>query len=345
MKRLLLAIGVLTGLVVLVSFFSAGALIIEAQDECVTRSDEYTIGFANLTREIVFTQLVEEGIVAKAAEYDNVELVVVDNQLSGAQALLNVDILLAQNVDGVIEFQTEAPVANLLMREFENEGIPVITIDIGAPGAYFFGVDNYNAGALAGQALGTWANENWDGSADYILVLELPQSGVVPSQRMVGQVEALQETLVQSVVDDNVIYLDSQNTKERAFELVTAQLVGIPEGSRVLALNINDQTADGVISAFEAAGRESEVKVVGQGADPDSQRLMLLEDSRMLGSTAYFPEAYGDQLIPMMLDLLECRDVPPVVTVDHVFISAANVCEYYAEAWPDICAAQLTQVR
>ena len=64
---------------------------------------------------------------------------------------------------------------------------------------------------------------------------------------------------------------------------------------------------------------------------------MVKENSRYLGATAYFPELYGFKIIPAMLDLLECRAVPPSVYVDHVFISAENVCEYYPENWPDFC--------
>jgi ribose transport system substrate-binding protein len=102
-------------------------------------------------------------------------------------------------------------------------------------------------------------------------------------------------------------------------------------------MTINDGTGLGVLAAFEAAGRENDVMVIGQNADPSGQEAMIQDNSRYLGATAYFPENYGDYIIPAMIDILECRPVPPSIYVDHSFISAANVCEFYPESWPDFC--------
>jgi hypothetical protein len=64
---------------------------------------------------------------------------------------------------------------------------------------------------------------------------------------------------------------------------------------------------------------------------------MLAENSRYLGATGYFPELYGFQIVPAMIDLLECRAVPPAIYVNHIFINGENICELYAEDWPDFC--------
>ncbi len=317
---------------------TASVGVAHAQDaECATAADSYTIGFANLTEDIVFTQLVRESIEEAAAEAGNIELILADNQLDGATALANAENFLTQGVDGVIEFQTDEAFGNVIMSRFRAEGVPVIAIDIPMPGATFFGADNYFAGELAGTALAEWANENWDGAVDYLLVLELPQSGPIPAARMQGQVDGVQNNLETPVVEENVIFLDSKNTQEESFEVTTDTLANIPEGSNVLAVTINDGSALGVIAAFETADREEELMVVGQGADPSGQEAMIAENSRYLGATGYFPETYGDTLIPTMISLLECEPVDPAVYQEHVFITADNVCEFYAEEWPDFC--------
>ncbi|MEQ8671586.1 MAG: sugar ABC transporter substrate-binding protein [Aggregatilineales bacterium] len=322
-------------------FLFASATVTYAQDdECPTAQDSYVIGFANLTEDIIFTQLVGESIASAAEEAGNIELITADNRLDGATALANAENFLTQGVDGVIEFQTDAAFGNVIMSRFRSADVPVIAIDIPMPGATFFGADNYFAGELAGIAGAEWAIENWDGQVDYILVLELPQSGPIPEARMQGQVAGIQETLENPVPEENIFYLDSKNTQEDSFEVTTDTLANIPEGSNVIAVNINDGTSLGVIAAFETAGREDEVIVVGQGADPSGQEEMIQEGSRYLGATGYFPETYGDILIPTMLDLLECRPVAPSVYQEHVFITADNVCEYYAEDWPEFCATE-----
>lgn len=310
-----------------------------AQDNatCATAQDSYTIGFANLTEDIVFTQLVRDGILSAAEEAGNVEVVLADNRLDGATALANADNFIAQGVDGVIEFQTDEAFGNVIMSRFRREGIPVIAIDIPMPGATFFGADNYNAGRLAGEALSAWVNENWDGDVDALLVLELPQSGPIPAARMQGQIEGLQDNLTVPVAEDMIFLLDSKNTQEESFQVVSDILPTIPDAEHIVAVTINDGTALGVIAAAEAAGRADQIMVVGQGADPSGQEAMLAENSRYLGATGYFAENYGSYLIPAMLDLLECRPVPPAIYVDHVFINKDNLCEYYGESWPDAC--------
>lgn len=306
-------------------------------EDCPTAKDQYTIGFANLTEDIVFTQLVREGIERAAEEQGNIELVFADNRLDGATALANAENFITQGVDGVIEFQTDEAFGNVIMNRFRQENIPVIAIDIPMPGATFFGADNYRAGRLAGEAAAQYANENWDGDVDAILVLELPQSGPIPAARMQGMLDAVQENIPEAVPDDMVFRLDSQNTQEEAFNVTSDTLPAIPDADHIIAVTINDGTALGVIAAAEGAGRADDIIVVGQGADPSGQEEMLKEDSRYLGATAYFPENYGDKIIPAMVDLLECRPVEPAIYVDHVFINADNLCEYYAEDWPDYC--------
>jgi ribose transport system substrate-binding protein len=182
-----------------------------------------------------------------------------------------------------------------------------------------------------------WVNENWEGQADAILVLELPQSGPVPAARMQGMLDKLQEELAEPVPEDQVYRLDSKNTQEESFQVTSDILPSIPDAEHIVAISINDGTGLGVIAAAEAAGRAEEIIVVGQNADPSGQEEMIKEGSRYLGATAYFPENYGFKIIPALIDVLECRPVPPSIYVDHVFISADNVCEYYPENWPEFC--------
>lgn len=323
----------------IVSILPLGVGIVAAQDgECATAQDSYTIGFANLTEDIVFTQLVREGILAAAEELGNVEIVLADNKLDGATALANTENFITQEVDAIIHFQTDEAFGNVIMARARAADVPVYAIDIPMPGATFFGADNYFAGQLAGEALAAWVNENWDGSADALLILGLPQSGPIVAARMQGMREAFQENVENPVADDMIFDLDSKNTQEEAFRVVSDTLPAIGEDAKIVAITINDGTGLGTIAAAEAAGRGENLIVVGQNADPSGQEEMIKEDSRYLGATAYFPENYGAQLLPQVIAGLECEPVPPSIFVEHVFINAANLCEYYPDSWTDFCA-------
>ena len=306
-----------------------------APSTCATIKDHYKIGFANLTEDIVFAQLVEQGMKEAAKTSGKVDLVIADNKLDGATALANANNFLTQSVDGVVEFQTDEKFGNVIMDKFRAKNIPVIAIDIPMPGATFFGADNYKAGLLAGEAAAKYANDNWGGQVDAVMLLELPQSGPVPAARMQGMLEGLQNNLKTPVADKMVFHLDSKNTQDESFKVVGDTLPKIPNAKHIVGMSINDGSGLGVIAAIEAAGRKGQDIVVGQGADPSGQAEMMKPGSIYLGATGYFPEKYGYKIIPAILDALNCKPLPPSIYVDHVFISKDNLCSLYPDT--DVC--------
>src|SRR5579859_544377 len=193
---------------------------------CATQKDHYKIGFANLASGIDFTTAVEASMKSAAQKAGNIDLVIANNNLDGATALNNAENFVAQNVDGVVEFQTDEKFGNVIMNLFQSQpvNIPVIAIDIPMPGATFFGANNYKAGLMAGNAAGDYANTNWGGKVDYVLSLDLPQSGAIPAARMQGQLDGIQSKLKTPVVADHVIHLDSKNTQNEAFKVVSDAL-------------------------------------------------------------------------------------------------------------------------
>jgi ribose transport system substrate-binding protein len=60
---------------------------------------------------------------------------------------------------------------------------------------------------------------------------------------------------------------------------------------------------------------------VGQGADRRVNKELENPGSRIIGSTAYMPERYGEQVIPLALKILRGEPVPPAVYIEHQFIS------------------------
>jgi ribose transport system substrate-binding protein len=52
--------------------------------------------------------------------------------------------------------------------------------------------------------------------------------------------------------------------------------------------------------------------------------------SRLLGSVAYFPERYGEQLVALALDILTQRiSVPRAVFIRHQLLTPSNVKQHY----------------
>jgi ribose transport system substrate-binding protein len=288
----------------------------------------YKIGFANLGDQMSFPLDVRRSLERAAKRAGNVDLIVADNALSGEVALQVADYLIAQDVDLAIEYQIDETTGNLISDKFHRADIPVIAVDIPMIGATYFGVDNYRAGYMAGAALGNWLQENWGGRFDQLIVLEERRAGALPAARIQGQLDGLQQ-IVGHVPPSHILYLDSGNTSEVSESQMLAALRRLPDRHRLAVLSFNDDAVMGALAAARRLGREADVVIVGQGADRLVRQQLRRPDSRIVGSTAYWPEKYGGRLIDVAIKLLRGEPVPPAVYNQHIFITRDNLDEYY----------------
>jgi ribose transport system substrate-binding protein len=298
---------------------------------CSEETPRRKIGFANLGESMQFPVDVRRGLEQAAQDASNVDLILADNQLSGEVALKVADRLIAEGVDLVIEYQIDEKAGGLIMDKFNRAGVPVIAVDIPMVGATYFGVDHYRAGYLAGVALGDWIAEHWSGSFDRLIVLEERRPGALVAARIQGQLDGLQE-VVGTVPVSQIIYLDSGNTTEISRANMIEALTTLSNQHRLAVISFNDDAAFGAISAARHVGREDHVVIVGQGADRIVRREIRRPGSRLIGSTAYWPEQYGRRLIDVALQILSGEPVPPAVYNKHVFITRDNIDAYYPDS-------------
>jgi ribose transport system substrate-binding protein len=71
--------------------------------------------------------------------------------------------------------------------------------------------------------------------------------------------------------------------------------------------------------------RQSDVVIVGQGADRRTREALRDPHSRIIGSTAYWPEQYGEKLIALALKILRGEPVPPAIYIAHTFVKAESI--------------------
>lgn len=321
----------LMGLIVAVNVMAAEKQMSLQELRNVKPNKAYKVGFANLHENHVFMWRVREGIQKNCKEY-GLECVMANNNLDGQTALANADTFVTQGVNGGIEFQSHLEFGEAIMEKFKAIKAPVIAIDIPMPGATFFGANNYQAGFLAGEGAGKYAKAKWNGRVDKIISIELPQSGEVVMQRSKGAWEGVQAVV--KVPVENVIHLDGKETQDTARQVVCDALQGIPQAENLVVTAVNDEMALGGLAAIETCGSDANKKnyiAVGQSADEAAQAAMREKDSHFAGSTAYFPEKYGDFIVPALIRLMNGEKLPPALYVDHLFIDIENLDQFYPQ--------------
>jgi len=104
------------------------------------RRKRYRIGYAAQGQDTSFPREVHEGLL-RAAQREDLDLVVVDNRYQPKVALRNAEYLIREGVDLVIEFQTDEAVAPAIASRYFEADVPLIAIDIPHPGATYFGAN------------------------------------------------------------------------------------------------------------------------------------------------------------------------------------------------------------
>jgi ribose transport system substrate-binding protein len=286
----------------------------------------FRIGYASQAESSAFAQEVTASI-RQAAERAGVQLVFADNRGSPMIALRNAERLAKERVNLVIEFQTFDSVAPLISSKLQQAGIPMIAIDIPHPGAVYFGANNYDAGLIAGRALGRWAARNWSGEVGHVVLIELSAAGRLPQLRLTGSLAGLREILP-GIPDDHVVRLEGADTLRRSIAAVR-KFVRFVRPRNVLVAAINDTCAIGALRAFEEAGISEQCAAVGHGAVRDARMEMRRVGSGLIGSVAFFPERYGAAVMKIATAMLKNEVVPPAVFTAHRLITPDNVDRYY----------------
>lgn len=306
------------------------AMAAEAAEQSPPKNGESLVfGFANLQRDISFGIKVEKSIERNATAA-GIELLIADNRLDGPTALANAESFARRRADFVIEFQTDVNFGPAIMQHFNRKKIGVVAIDIPMPGATYFGANNPRSGFMGGSYLAQAARVRFGDRAlaeGYFVVGELPQSGAIPAMRTEGQIAGFLAVLP-GFPPERMIRIDTKNTLQYSFQQMSNALGRIPAGAPIILTAINDQSVTGMLRAVQQKGREGDVLVVGKGAD---ELETMVAEQTFVASVAYFPERYGNYLIPLSLMRLAGHNTPAAVAVAHVMVTPANICQYYPE--------------
>jgi ribose transport system substrate-binding protein len=286
----------------------------------------FRIGYAWPGEDYLFARDVIES-VQRAAEAAGVELILADNRYNPKTALRNVDMFIRRGIDLAMEFQADERIASIISTKYHEAGIPMIAVEIPHPGATFYGANNYEAGLIAGRYVARWARKCWFEAIEEIIMLDLPRAGAVPATRITGMIAGIKEVLRYAETIP-VIHLNGDGKFGDSFEAVRRRL-RISRSKHTLVGAINDTSALGALRGFEEAGRSQQCAVVGQNASLEARIELRKPSSSLVGSVSYFPERYGEELIPLALDILNRRHVPPAVFIKHRMIDASNVDHFY----------------
>lgn len=265
----------------------------------------------------------------RAASDAGLELIVLNcSEENPEEHIGNAQTFIDAKVDIVIMFLTVDLFTHVVADRFITAGLPVIAVETPIPGAVYFGGNNFRAGFMAGNALGTFARDHWKRCFDWLVLIESSLAAPATQARLSGAVAGVQDVLP-DMPDSRIVHLDGLAHRESARAAVDKLLQSVEPKSRLLISAFNDPSAIGALQAIRAAGREQFAVVAGQNATAESRAEICQSDSPLIASVAYFPERYGEKLVGLAMSILNREQTPLAVYTEHVLLDANNIARYY----------------
>lgn len=289
------------------------------------------MAYAGFGSQFAFIAIVDKSM-QEAAEKAGVELLFLDNKFDPAQAVTNAETIASRgDIDLVFEFNYYQQQNYAIKEIFDEAGIPVIAIDIPIPGSVYYGADNYEAGKLAGAGLVAAAQAKWgDDPVDLVLVEQQSLAGQQELEKRTAGIIAGVQAALPDFPEDKIIRFEGGANVDAAAEAVSTNLTAHPEAERILVGMLGDSNAIAALNIAESAKRDVLASGIG-GDDVGIAALRSGTPAGFVGSTLFRPEMYGFDLIPLACDLLAGKQVAPEVFIQHVFLNAENLDEFYPE--------------
>jgi ribose transport system substrate-binding protein len=284
------------------------------------------LGYLSYGDLIPYVKQISDGIRAQVTTAGS-ELVTCDANVDPGRVDDCMKQLTGAGIKGLVQFQGSLKAPSTVCAEVPL-GLPVLAVGLAEDpcAVTLVAADDLRAGQIAGAAVGAWVKTHWTCTYDAYVSLESATVPDLSRLRMEGYRQGFATACPGPITNEQVG--GSADRQDSARDAVASLLESLPGKSRIIIVAMNDDGALGALGAAKAAGREGDVWVSGQGAEP-RVRDLIRTDQHYLGDAAYFPERFGATIVPAMLDLIAGKAVPKLLLVEPAWIDRATIGSVY----------------
>jgi ribose transport system substrate-binding protein len=213
------------------------------------------------------------------ANLPDVELLVTNGENQAAKQVSDVESLIAQNVRTLIISPVTADALTPVVKQAMDAGIPVVTLDrkVNTDVTLHIGADN----KLIGKTAGEFVCKTLGGKGNVIEI-----QGTAGASATIDRHDEFHKVLAEQCPGVKVVADQVCNyVREPAIKFMEDMLQRFKPGEIQLVYAHNDDMALGAVTALEAAGRLSEVKVVG--IDGENAAYDAIKAGKMVATFTY----------------------------------------------------------
>jgi ribose transport system substrate-binding protein len=271
------------------------------------------VGVSFLTETHAFYKDLEQAMRSEAAA-KGMDLVIVACEMDPAKQASQVEDFITQHVDAMIIAPCDSSAIVPYLARAADAHIPVFTVDIaahGGPVVAHVASDNVAGGRMAAATLARLIGDQGD-----VIIIDHPEVASV-QDRTRGFEEELKQHPNVHVVDQP----SASGQRAKAMSVMEDMLQAHRGLRGVFA--INDDTALGVQSVLDAAGRR-DVVVVGFDATDEAKKA-IAAGGVLKADIAQHPLEIGKTVIDTVARSFAGEQVPPVIAVPVSVVDAASL--------------------
>ncbi|MEZ5077243.1 MAG: sugar ABC transporter substrate-binding protein [Solirubrobacterales bacterium] len=258
----------------------------------------------------------------------NVEKAVKDRGLEFSSTTWESDV--AQNIAQLKQLQTTG-VGSIIAQVQDEHGESATLLEaikagicvvysVAGPSTLQIITDQYKGGLTQGEQAAKWIEENLGGQAQ-VVVFNDDQIAEALIPRAEGRVAGVEKagSGVKIVANQPIKQLTAQEGNELASTLLQAH----PDANVWMA---DDDTALGVVSALEAAGKTPDDKIYVSGFNGEPKALDAVKAGGLLREDIAFPNAVYEYAVGQFCcDWIEGKSIPSVVDLKTQVVTPENV--------------------
>ena len=296
----------------------------------VIAKEDIVIGFNNGSVTVDFLRIVDDNM-RFAAEQNGIPILVAESNFDSEKVLPTVDNLLLQGANIIVDFNCNAEIGGALVDYCGERGVPVIGIDVFYEGIYgdtswFFGANNEQAGLVAGYGLAEGIKDRWGGEIEKLVLFTNSAAGELVFTRVYNIYLGLLESGIE-LDESNVEFIDTEGTVDATMimnQKFTDWLTANPGLTKIGGGGPNPETTQGAFSAAQISNRDADCLLVSH--NNGFQTLAAFEQgvNSWLGGVAYWPNRYGDYIVPLAIDIMTGKNPPKMNTMEHSFLKRGD---------------------
>jgi ribose transport system substrate-binding protein len=248
---------------------------------------------------------------------------------SQTEAISQAKTAVLRHDKGVIDAQQIPAVNKSFLKILQEDGCtPTVQMYLVTPNVPSMGADWEAVGTAEGEWLAEYAKANDVAPEDTALV-SCTDPDLGESVNVIF--DAAPKSLTSNgfaLPADNVFKLTCKDPQKSQTTL-TDWFTSHPDFAHVMLNTIDDERMQGMLNAVEKTGNSDKAITIANGAD--ELGIKQIRSGKQMASIAFFPERYGEWLIPIMQDILAGNPVPSFTGSGLVAITKDNIDEYYPE--------------